>query len=222
MLKKLLYTFLGICISTLWISCSTTPTLNNPEQEWLRQSDSITVALFPYYPPYQFINDQGKIDGIFIEYLNLLEQKIGYKFAKKEYTNWVKLVNDAKTNNIDIILEIQKTEERRAHFNFYAKFLKSPHVMVTRKDISYRPNLKNVSNEKITVPEEYAIHEILKKEYPKLNIITEEDDLTCLKKLNSGTYDIYIGPKAVANYFIKSENLNNLIILVNLTCCQRS
>ena len=61
MLKKLLYTFL---ISTLLFhlhSCSTEPTiLSETEKQWLLDNPDVSVAVFPYYAPYQFINENEK------------------------------------------------------------------------------------------------------------------------------------------------------------------
>ncbi|MDY8137332.1 ATP-binding protein [Aquimarina sp. 2201CG5-10] len=210
MFKKLPYYFLLIIQLVFLSACSQSHTIEEEEKNWLQENDDITVALFPYYPPYQFINDQGNIDGIFIEYLELIEKKIDHKFKKKQYSNWIQLLEDKKANKVDIILEIQQTEKRDSYLNFYAQLFQSPHIIVSNKKKDNPTKLKDLSGKIVTVPNEYAIYENLKKQYPNLNIKVEIDELTCLKKVNSGEYDAYIGPRAVANYFIKAENLSNL------------
>lgn len=207
-LKTVLSVF--VCIS--FFSCSKSIELTDSEKQWLRNNNNITVALFPYYPPYQFVNDKGNIDGIYIDFLELIEQKINHKFQRKVYTDWSTLVKEKKENKNDIILEIQQSPSRDEYLNFYAKLFTSPHTIVSHKDSMAYQKIEELKTKKITVPKDYAIHELLKEHYSYLNITTELDDLTCLQKVNDGTYDAYIGPKAVSNYFIKAENLSNLLV----------
>ncbi len=211
MIKKLKYPFL--LLFTCLCSCEKSELLNEKEKTWLDNQNEITVALFPYYAPYQFINENEKIDGIFIDYLSLIENKLTYKFHKKIYTNWEHLINDAKVNKIDLILEIQQTEERDKYLSFHSKLLESNYSIVTRKNTNRGTKLKDFYNKTITVPKDYGIHEILREQEKQLIIAPEIDDLTSLKKLNNGSYDAYIGPKAVANYLIKTENLENVSIV---------
>ncbi len=213
MLKRIQYIFLLLLVLVSLFSCSKSQILTENEKNWLQANDSISVGVFPYYAPYQFINENETIDGILIDYLTLIEDKIDHKFRKKLYTNWEQLLNDAKSNKVDIILEIQQTNKRSSYLEFYSKLFESPYSIITRKDSSYGSNLKDFFDKTITVPKDYGIHEILTEKEKNLTISTEIDDITCLKHLNSGKYHAYIGPKAVANYLTNTENLDNLKIV---------
>ncbi|WP_271766106.1 response regulator [Aquimarina algiphila] len=211
--KKIQYVFL-LSLALIGIfSCSKSQILTEDEKNWLQANDSISVGVFPYYAPYQFINENEKIDGILIDYLTLIENKIDHKFQKKLYTNWERLLNDAKSNKIDIILEIQETKKRSSYLEFYSKLFESPYSIITRKDSSYGSNLKDFYDKTIAVPKDYGIHEILKEKEKNLIVSTEIDGITCLRQVSSGKYHAYIGPKAVANYLINTENLDNLKIV---------
>ncbi|WP_109300274.1 transporter substrate-binding domain-containing protein [Aquimarina sp. AU474] len=214
MSKKLRFTFVLLIVCSWFFSCSKpTSLLTQEEKDWLRNNDNISVAFFPYYAPYQFINENSKIDGILIDYLDLIEEKIGHKFERKLYVNWERLLNDAKNNDVDIVLEIQQTSERDAYLNYYAQLFESSYVIVTQEDKNFGSEIKDYYNKTVTVPKDYGIHEILKKEEKGLHIATEIDDLASIKQVSNGKYHAYIGPKAVANYLIKTENLENLKIV---------
>ena len=134
MSKKLLYTFFSTILLTLVFSCSNSETLlTNEEKEWLNANDSISIALFPYYAPYQFINEKKQIDGILVDYLLLIEDKIGHKFKRKLYKDWKSVIDAAKSNKVDIVLEIQQTPLREKYLNLYGQFFESNYVIVTRK-----------------------------------------------------------------------------------------
>ncbi|MEW7291466.1 ATP-binding protein [Aquimarina sp. 2304DJ70-9] len=210
MVNKLGYSFLILFACISLFSCTKVNVLDNKEKTWLKNNDNLSIAVFPYYAPYQFINSNEKIDGVLIDYFSLIEDKIDYKFKRKLYTNWEQLLTDAKKGEVDIILEIQQTHTRDSYLNFYSQLFESSYTIVTRKNVEYSSKLKGYYDKTITVPKDYGIHEILKEQEKNLFIATEIDDLTCLKQVSNGKYHAYIGPKAVANYLIKTENLNNL------------
>ncbi|UZO80314.1 transporter substrate-binding domain-containing protein [Aquimarina sp. ERC-38] len=192
-------------------SCTRELNLTKEEKAYLKATDSIKVGLYPYYPPYQFINEQGKIDGIFVDYLKLIENKLGYTFKKVHYMDWSELIQDTRTGQLDVILEIQSTKEKENYLTFFPPIFSSEHVLVTHKDKKEK-FLKNYLDKKFILPKEYASTEILLQKYPKLSITTVSNDLKCLELLNEGTYDAYIGPKALVYYLLTNKKLTNLRI----------
>lgn len=206
MFKQLPLLLLLVLIS----SCTKNKILSDAEEKWLQQQDSIKVAVYPYHPPYQIINEEGNVDGIFSEYIELIEKKIGYQFHQKIYSTWPDLMKDVRKENVDIIIEIHPTKSREEYLNFYALLFESPNVIVTRKNDVTKPKIKKFYGKTVVLPKDYAIKEILESKYPKLQFATCKDDLDCMLQLNNGQHDAYIGPKAVVNYLIKTKNLNNL------------
>ncbi len=211
--KIFLIPLVFLLCSVLFFSCSKREILTDMEKKWLAQNDSIAIASFPYYPPYEFINDDDTIVGVFVEYVALIEEKIGYKFQRKYYLDWPELMKDAQNGEVDLIMQMQSTKNRETYLNFYAESFRSKHVIVARKGTYNGSKISDFKDKTITVPEDYAIFENLKQKYPLFNFVEDGNDLTCLQKLNSGTYDASIGPKAVINYLIKNKDLNNLEIV---------
>ncbi|GAA3515905.1 hypothetical protein GCM10022393_32370 [Aquimarina addita] len=188
--------------------------LNSSEKKWLKDKDHITVAVFPYYPPYQFINESDNIDGILIEYLHLIEKKVNYTFEKKYYSDWNALLKDSKGKKVDIVLEMQETNYKRKYMNFYANFFESSFVLVVKKENNTNTKLNDFTkNKTIAVPKGYAIDDYLRENYPNINIKNYPDDITCLVNLQSGEVDGFIGPKAVVNYIITMNNFNDIKIV---------
>jgi len=201
-----------IVLTTLTISCSKDNTLSSEEREWLQDQDEIVVAIYPYHPPYQILNKQGEVDGIFSEYLALIEEKIDYTFRKKVYNSWPKVMDDLLHEKIDIVVEIHPTESREKYLNFYALLFESPQVIVTRTNESHGNKLSDFENKTIALPQNYAIKEILKQKNKNLAFSSCKDDLSCLQELNDGQHDAYIGPQVVINYLISKNGLDNLEI----------
>ncbi len=211
----LLFYILLIIVKLLGISsCSKSDDLlNDSEKKWLHEhKDSIKVAVFPYYPPYQFINNNDNIDGILIDYLHLIENKIDYTFQKQYYTDWPRLLKDIQNQKVDFILEIQKTAKREEYLNFYTEIYESPFVLVTRDDADPNIKIEDLKGKTLAIPKDFSIDDYLRRHYPYLNIKNYRDDITCMLKVQSGICDAFVGPRAVVNHYIKYKNIKNLRI----------
>ena len=212
----LIPTLLGVFILLFMASCTSSSELTEKERAWLESQDSIVVSLFPYYAPYQFRNKAGEIDGIFVDYLELIEEKLDYQFTRREYKYWPDVLRDAKAGDLDIVLEIQQTASRKDHLEFYDLFFESQQSLVTQKSNTYGNRIKDFKDKSFTLPVKYAILENLRADYPDLQITTELNDSICLTHLNQGMYDAYVGPRAVINHYKDTERLNNIKIVGEL------
>jgi len=168
MSKKILYLLLLPFLIFAIYSCSESSIISKKEKQWLAQNDSISVAIYPYYPPFQFINEQNKFDGVFIDYLKLIEQKADFTFQRKVYDDWPKLMNDFKENKVHFILEIQDTKERRSNLKFYTPLFESQQVIVTRKDATFGNNIEELVNKTIVLPQDYGNYGKLTKIVPPI------------------------------------------------------
>lgn len=210
-------TFILIFGIFIWfINCTSPKSSSKIDHARVLQNDSLVVALFPYYPPYQFINNKNEIDGILIDYLELLEQKMGVKFERRLYSDWSKVLRHAKKDSIDMILEIQHTKARESFLDFYKPLFESNQVIVTRKEDVTGSKLEDFYGKEITMPDSYAILENINIDHPQIITKPNFDELTCIQKLSQGQYDGYIGPKAVVNYFLRSQEIDNLKIVANI------
>lgn len=206
------FTILTLLLLFSLSSCSKKNLLTDEEIQWLEDNKKITVATYGNYPPYQFKNQYGETEGIFIDYIKLIEKKINYNFTVVNYPEWNGVIDDAKKEKLDIILEIQKTNERSTYLNFYTPLFSTKHVIITRNEDAQETSYKNINKKTVVVPKDFAIADILKSEFPNINLKYEIDEPTCLRALNEGNYDAYVGPDANSNYHIQYKNLKNLSI----------
>lgn len=57
---------------------NSTSILNDEEIAWLKSHPTITVAFDGNFPPYSYL-ENGKVNGVALDYFRLIEQKIGVK-----------------------------------------------------------------------------------------------------------------------------------------------
>lgn len=190
--------------------------LTQKERMWLHVHPNIKIAVSTTFPPFQFTDDNNNSAGISIDVLNLLEKNINYKFEKVYYNNWKKILDAGKSKEVDVILEIQETIERRDYFHFTKPFISIPHVIIMRKNSINNITIDELENLQVGVVDNYAVHEYIKDLYPELSLYPLPDDLTCLIALSNQKLDAVITQQGYAIQKIHEEVLSNLQIVGNI------
>lgn len=190
--------------------------LTQKEKSWLQQHPNIKIAVSTTFPPFQFSdNDQNPV-GISIDILHLLEENINYNFEKVYYDNWKNILNAGKTKQVDVILEIQETIDRKNYFHFTKPFISIPHVIIMRKNTVNHISIDELENLQIGLVNNYAVQEYIKEFYPELDLYPLPNDLTCLRALSNQKIDAVITQQGYASYEIHKEVLTNLQIVGNI------
>ena len=205
-----------ILLSFVVFSCSNDSFLTEKEIEYLENNKDLTVSLYGYYPPYQFESEKGTVKGVFVDFIDLIEEKINYKFKRIKYADWQVLFKDVQNGNIDLVIDLNKTKKRKKHLTFFKELFNTNYVIVTRENVSDNSikSLRDLTFKTVVIPENYAIREVLANVLPNLNIVFKKDEVACLMALNDGKYDAYVGPKPIVNYIIRNKELDNLKIQV--------
>jgi len=213
MTNKMIKHGLLIVFTVIAIGCNKAPVIDENEKEWLKNHPDLSIGISSNQPPYQFINEKGELNGMFIDFLTIIEDQLNYKFKKIYQPDWTRLLSDAKEGNVDIVLEIQETNERKEYLNFTPFLVSHKHVIVVknkRRDITSVSDLKD---KKIAVVDSFAILGYLLKNYPGYSIIPVFDNVAGLRAVSTGQADAFITQQAVATYYIEAEGISNLKIV---------
>ena len=194
------------------LGCNKSRLLDKKESEWLKKHPHLVVGISPNAPPYQFVDQNGEINGIFIDFLSIIEDRLNYKFQKVYQSDFSLLLAKVKEGSVDLILEVQKTNEREKFLNFTPYLLSHPHIIVSRKNDQKIESIKDLFDKNVSVVNKYAVHEYIEKTYPKIKLIPLADDVSCLRSVATNQSDAFICQQAVATYFIEKEGISNLKI----------
>ncbi|PXY02955.1 hypothetical protein DF185_02340 [Marinifilum breve] len=187
--------------------------LTYKERQWLEEHPNVSIAVSSVFPPFQYTDEEGKSIGISIDILSLLETKLDYKFKKVLYSNWKEILQAGYNKNVDVILEIQETPDRRKHFFFTEPFISIPHVIFMRNDAPEEVQLGDLENVDVGVVDNYAIQEHLKVMYPEINLVPFKSDLECLLKLSAKKIDVIITQQGYGIQIIHNQLIPNIKIV---------
>ena len=172
--------------------------LTPKELDWLRENPEIRVSNEKSWPPFNFFKN-GKPQGLSVEYMNLLAEKLNLKITYMSGLSWSELMDMIRSRKLDVMLNIVKTPDRDKYILFTDPYVTNPNVIVSKFDVPYE-TLPELSGKVVALPKGFFYEEILKKEYPEIKLHLVEDVLACLKAVITGEADATFGEEAVINY----------------------
>ncbi|WP_411727086.1 EAL domain-containing protein [Methyloglobulus sp.] len=186
--------------------------LTTDEQKWLAKHKNIRIAYDGGLPPYSFVNDQGKIDGIAVEIMATLSQRLAINFTVYPSFNWNSLYRAGAKRKVDMIATMVNRPDRADWFSFTKPYLTKSLVIVTKQDNTSINNRNDLGDKKVVVVKGYQYGEQVGNEFPSAKRIKADSMLDSLKQVDNGQVDAAILFLGSANYLQAKYQLGNLKI----------
>jgi|GEM_PF-379312 len=183
--------------------------LSTKEKKFVQQFKEIKVHNEKNWPPYNF-NENGIAKGYSIDYMNLLAKKVGLSVEYISNQTWDDYLLMLKNKNLDVMLNIVDTQQRRKYTNFtspYSDLLTSIFILKENKKIK---SMKDLNGKTVAIPKGFYTNSILKNNYPKIKIKQTEDTLEALRAVAFKKADATISDFAVANFLLQKNAINTL------------
>ena len=180
------------------------------EKAWLQRHPLIRVASDAQWAPMEYVDKDGNYCGIAIDYLKIIEKRLGVRLEIAPAQPWHQLVEKAKRKEIDMFSCVARTPERSRYLSFTAPYISSPIVIFSRMDRSFIGNLDNLKHKKVAVVQGYAIQEILRNAYPELDIVAAADIEEALRLVDTGEVVAYVGNLLVTSHYIAKDNYRSI------------
>jgi two-component system sensor histidine kinase EvgS len=187
-----------------------TLTFTTEQQQWLKNHSTIRLGVDPNWPPYEFVDRSGQLQGISADVLNLVEQRLGVEFTVISQYSWAELLEKAKNHDIDMLSSIRQTPNREHYLIFTEPFFTPLFAIYTRKDNTDISSLDDLKNKTVVVENQYFLHELLTQDYPEIKLLPVETTRDALKAISYGRAEAYIGDQGPANWIVEQNAINNL------------
>lgn len=181
--------------------------LSDQEQDFLKEHQEIRVAIDPGWAPIEFINEEGKPEGISAEYLKYLERVIGVRFKIDNNLDWQQAIEMAKNRKVDMFPSVSRTKEREGYLGFTDVYLSFPIFIYAAAETGYIGGVEALRGKRVAVVEDYAIHEWLQRDYPEIDMVPAKSIPDALEMLSSGQVYAFIGNSVSTEYYIQKLKL---------------
>ncbi|RXK12443.1 hypothetical protein CP965_07615 [Halarcobacter mediterraneus] len=155
------------------------------EINYLDKRTNIKLCVDPDWMPYEKIENHKHI-GIVADYMKNFEKKIGVPLKLIETKDWTQALDFMKTRRCDVLSFVMDIESRRGYMNFTKPYVTAPLVLVTKRNVSFISDLKDLTNKRIGIQKNFAYNEIIRNKYPDLEIVDVEHLRAGLKKVERG------------------------------------
>ncbi len=205
-LSKNLLLIILACFCFFQLSYAKQLILTEEEHAWLEEHPNISIAHNLNFPPIEWKNDKGEYNGLAVDYIHLIEKKIGIQFKRVEYQNWSKVLKAFKKGNIDVLSAIAENEHSKQYFNFTKYHIEIRGVVVSEKEYK---SIDELSGKKIGVVNDNFWDELISQYKDKIEIIRFQNAQSGVNLLLSGVIDAMVTDLASITYFVKEEGIGN-------------
>lgn len=183
--------------------------LSDEEREYLEKNPVLKVHSMDSFPPFNFrINEQPT--GFVVDYLQLVSKILNIKIEYIKDKTWKESLEMLKEGQLDVLPNIAINEERKKFINFTDFSLFNYQVAIgTKKDLNIL-KIQDLNGKTISVLENSFLHNILKKEYPLINLYPTKTIKEAIEAVSSGKSDAVIDNLTTLEYYISVNWLSNL------------
>jgi len=187
--------------------------LTREELAWLKtHGQHIRYAPNPSWPPGDFVDENGRHQGIISDYIKIFEEELGVQFTKVQYNNWNEMYSALLDGRIDFLGAIQKTKEREQLLLFTDPVMNIPIVILVNSGSGTDFSDKDLDGMKICAVKGYITQDFLQEHYTNYELLETDDDLTSLVLTSMGSADGAIVDLMTASYLVETYGITNLSI----------
>ena len=152
------------------------------QAQWVGPAQVVRFAPERDYGPFVFQRSDGRIDGLSVEILTLLQQRVGMTITTLPARPLNEQLQALRAREADLVSSLRATPERGEYALFTLPYVSVPAVVVLRTDQSDRP-LSAMAGEAVAVGQGYAVEPVMRQRYPKVAWQGVSDDGAALRGL---------------------------------------
>ncbi len=184
--------------------------LTEDERAWIAENPRIRVHNETDWPPFNFAVD-GVPQGYSIDYMNLLGERTGLQIEYVTGPSWSEFLGMMRDGSLDVMLNIVKTAERQKYLLYTPPYADNPNTILSRRDDPY-DNLEQLFGKTVSVPRGFFYEEILKRDFPQIDLYLATDTLDSMKAVAFGQADAALGELAVFNHLLEEHLMTGLVV----------
>ena len=188
----------------------TRDSLTGEERAWLASHPVIRIGIDNAWPPLEFVDGAGDYSGMAADYLALVEQRLGIELRIETGKSWNEVVQAVKAGELDAFSLVVETPQRKEYLEFTDPYLSFPYVIITLDDKPFVDGIEGLRGETVAVVKNYAIHDLLKRNHPDLDLYNSATVKEGLEAVLVGKVFAFVGNLAVVTQVLRDVGITNL------------
>ncbi|MCK5896438.1 MAG: transporter substrate-binding domain-containing protein [Cocleimonas sp.] len=181
--------------------------LTPKEKDFLINHPVIRVGVDPAWTPIEFLDDEGKHQGISAQYLEYCEMLLQVKFEVVKGLSWAEAYKKLERSELDVLPAVSITPKRKELFNFTRSYLKIPNAIFSDTNTTFLGDLDTLKKKKVVTIEGYASKDWLISNYPEIELVTVPNLRLALQKIDKREAFAFLGNLITTSYYIGQTRL---------------
>jgi signal transduction histidine kinase/ABC-type amino acid transport substrate-binding protein/ActR/RegA family two-component response regulator len=182
------------------------------EQAYLTRKGEISFCADPDWMPFEYIDETGRYIGMVAEFIQQMEERLGVPFRLIHTKSWEESLRQVRDGNCEILSAASTTQSRKTYLNFTRPVFEFPLVIAIREGEPFVDNVNAVQDKTMAVVRGYAHIDLIRKIYPKIELLEVENVADGLNQVRAGKVFGYIDTVATISHGMQKLNLENLKI----------
>lgn len=220
-MNKLIATFLLLYVFLpSLVLAQTNNLLTEEEHLWLAGRNN-TVVVYPEKnsPPFSYQSHAGNIQGLSIDYIELIARKAGFKVEYLLPQSRGLILADFTRGKGDVVTGITESESVSMPIIFTDHYVSVPNVIVARKDYSVDNSnltMNDFNGKKVAVVAGSQLEGYIRENYPRVVLETMTDDEISLQQLVLGEVEVAVMDIASLSFYLSKQVLSSVKIIGNV------
>ncbi len=217
-ISKFILIPLFVFIATPTLFAGTNDILSPEETLWLEQRNN-TIVIYPEQnnPPYSYQSASGNLQGLSIDYLELIAEKINAKIEYLTPRSRSQIRTDIQAGKGDVIAFSVFDKDKEEYLIFTESYVTIPVVIVVRKDYSKKSGLtlNDFNGKRVTMIDSSVAEVYVKTNYPRVIREPVTDDEVSLQQLVLGEVDAAVMDVTSLSFFLSKQILSSVKVAGN-------
>lgn len=197
-----------------WLGPPTKPNteiqLTIAERAWLAEHPTVRIAFDGHFPPYSYLDRDGRPTGFAVEVAQELARRLGVKLEISPLTLWSDLYAAAERLEVDLVATMVDRPERRNRFQFTAPYIFKSLVIITRSDEQQLAHREDLAGRRVALVQDYQYDHRILEEFPSVTPVWADTMLDALNAVAIGQADACISFHAAAESIRNQYQLGGL------------
>ena len=183
--------------------------LTDKEKAWLSEHPIIDVAAEKDWPPFDFVDAEGRYTGFTRDILELIASKVPLHFRYTPDT-WTNSYRSVLNKNNILLPAIYQTKERDKLLLFSDEYYRSLEYFFTRNDVKFS-NENSLKGKTLALVKDYAQETLIRRLYPELTIVTTESTHDAISLVLEKKADLIFNSYTATQYLLDQMGIVNFI-----------
>jgi len=188
--------------------------LSEAEIRWLDEHrDTLRIGIAEVPPQQAFLNSDGKLEGLAIEYIDAVEQALGVRFERVLLPSYGEMMRQAQNRDIDIVYAASRTSVREQFLDFTRPYNYVANNIFVRTGEDSFNNLARFSGQPFAATAGTAVAEYVRRNYPDVELVPVRSSREAFNLLAAGQVQGVGATAASAYKHVYEAGLHNIALV---------